>query len=183
LWKELLVRARFIGEVGLDAGPSFYPSFTLQKQVFAEQLRACSVAGDKVLTVHSVRAAGTVLDMHEEHLPPNRGRVVLHWFTGNHSDARRAIELGCYFSINAEMLRSARHRATIAKLPLSQLLTETDGPFTLVNGRVSVPRDVAATVQTLAQLRAIGADDLAGAIRANLARLLSGYDTSPGYGG
>jgi TatD DNase family protein len=179
LWKELLVRARFIGEVGLDAGPRFYPSFTLQKQVFAEQLRACAVAGDKVLTVHSVRAAGTVLDMLEEHLPPNRGRVVLHWFTGNYSDARRAIDLGCYFSINAEMLRSARHRATIARLPLRQLLTETDGPFTLVDGRMSVPRDVAATVQTLAQLRAIGADDLAGAIRANLARLLSGYDTSP----
>ena len=176
LWMDLLPSARYIGEVGLDAGPRYYHSFEQQKQVFAEILRACAVAGGKILTVHSVRAARTVLDMLEEHLPQNKGRVVLHWFTGSYSDARRAIELGCYFSINAELLRNERHRATIAKLPLSHILTETDGPFTKVNERTATPSDVAATVQTLAELHTTTADDLAATIRANLATLVSGLE-------
>jgi len=179
LWKELLPLVRYVGEVGLDAGPLYYRSFELQKVVFAEQLRACADAGDKVLTIHSVRAAGTVLEMLEEYLLPSRGRVVLHWFTGSYSDARLAVDLGCYFSINADMLRNERHRVTISKLPLSRLLTETDGPFTSLGGRTAVPRDVATTVQSLAEVFKMGADELAEAIRANLARLLAGLDTCP----
>src|SRR5262249_32207155 len=56
LWDELLPRSRYVGEVGLDAGPRFYRSLGEQKQVFAHILQACSSAGGKVLSVHSVRA-------------------------------------------------------------------------------------------------------------------------------
>ncbi|MGX7877195.1 TatD family hydrolase [Mesorhizobium sp. ORM6] len=49
--------------------------------------------------------------MHEQYLPHDRGTVVLHWFTGSKSEARRAAMLGCYFSVNAEMTRSDRGRA------------------------------------------------------------------------
>jgi TatD DNase family protein len=177
LWKELLPGARYVGEVGLDAAPRYYRSFELQKQVFAEILLACAAAGDKVLSIHSVRAARIVLDMLEKHLPPGRGRVVLHWFTGSASDARRAVDLGCYFSINAEMLRNERHRATVAALPLSQLLTETDGPFTNVNEHMATPRDVAHTVQALAHLRGVEPARLATMICANLAQLLAGISS------
>ncbi len=179
LWKELLPSARYVGEVGLDAGPRFYRSFELQKQIFTEILRACASTGEKILTIHSVRAARIVLDMLEEHLLPSRGRVVLHWFTGSDSDARRAVDLGCYFSVNAQMLRNERHRAMVAKLPLGQLLTETDGPFTKIQERATIPGDVKYAVQDLARLREINADDLAAMIRANLARLLSSYGPDP----
>jgi len=171
LWKELMADARYIGEIGLDAGPRYCHSFELQKRVFTEILRECARVGGKILTVHSVRSAGTVLDLVSQHLSPNRGRVVLHWFTGSQSDARRAVDLGCYFSINAEMLRNDRHRAMISKLPLSQLLTETDGPFTKFGDRTATPSDVAATVKTLAELIRIPATDAAASIRANLARV------------
>ncbi|WP_232916157.1 TatD family hydrolase [Pseudomonas viridiflava] len=42
----------------------------------------------------------------ERCLPPDRGKVVLHWFTVSISEARRALDLGCYFSVNVEMLKS-----------------------------------------------------------------------------
>lgn len=173
LWKDLMAGARYIGEVGLDAGPRYYSSFELQKQVFTQILRDCARVGGKVLTVHSVRSSSTILDLISQHLPLNKGRVVLHWFTGSHSDARRAVDLGCYFSINAEMLRNDRHRAMIAKLPLSHLLTETDGPFTKIGARTATPSDVAVTVRDLAALTGIATDDLAAAILANLSRLVS----------
>jgi TatD DNase family protein len=41
--------------------------------------------------------------MIEQYLPRDRGTVVLHWFTGSKSEARRAATLGCYFSVNAEL--------------------------------------------------------------------------------
>jgi TatD DNase family protein len=69
-----------------------------------------------------------VLEMIERYLPQDRGAVVLHWFTGSKSDARRPATLGCYFSLNAEMTRSDRGRALVTELPIDRILTETDGP-------------------------------------------------------
>ena len=68
--------------------------------------------------------------MVEQYLPQDRGAVVLHWFTGSRAEARRAGALGCYFSVNAEMMRTERGRNLIADLPADRILTETDGPFT-----------------------------------------------------
>lgn len=173
LWEELLPKTRYVGEVGLDAGPRFYRSLDLQKQVFERILQVCANAGGKILTVHSVRAAKTVLDMVESHLPPSRGRVVLHWFTGSKAEAKRALSLGCYFSVNAQMLRNERHRAVVAELPMDHLLTETDGPFTRVDERPATPLDVKSTVEELAHIRGMDSTQVAGNIRANLKRLVS----------
>jgi TatD DNase family protein len=173
LWEEYLAQARFVGEVGLDAGPRFYRSLDKQKAVFERVLRACARHGDKVLTVHSVRAAKTVLDLLEEHLPPSRGRVVLHWFTGSAAEARRAVHLGCYFSINAEMVRSERHRELVATLPLDRLLTETDGPFTKTDGRPTRPRDVGVVVEMLEHAQRLEPGTGAELVEANLNRLLA----------
>ena len=175
IWEEYLPRTRYVGEVGLDAGPQFYQSLDLQKQVFERVLRVCARAGGKILTVHSVRAATSVLDMVERYLPPPRGRVVLHWFTGTKAEARRAVDLGCYFSVNNEMMRNERHRAVVASLPLERLLTETDGPFTQFAGRSMRPPDVVATVEALARARASATTATAAAIRKNLKQLVSEY--------
>lgn len=173
LWEQLLPEATYVGEVGLDAGPRFYRSFDDQKAVFTRVLRACAEAGGKILTVHSVRAVGQVLDHLDQNLPPDRGRVVLHWFTGSKSEARRAVEYGCYFSVNAQMLGLARHREIVASLPMDRLLTETDGPFTQVDGRTSRPSDVAARLPDLAQLRGVATDILQRKLVDNLRALVT----------
>ncbi len=172
LWEELAQSARYIGEVGLDAGPRHYRSFEQQKAVFETVLRTCASLGEKVLTVHSVRATKAVLDGVEAHLPKARGRVVLHWFTGTASEARRALDLGCYFSINAEMIDGGRRSALVAELPFERLLTETDGPFTQVDGRPTEPRDVAICVRRLAGLFRRDEDDVALGLRSNLKALV-----------
>lgn len=153
LWKDLLPEARYVGEVGLDAGPRFFRSLDLQKEVFASILRECAMHRGRILSVHSVRSVKTVLDMIETHLAKDHGKVVLHWYTGTKAEARRAADLGCYFSINGEMLRSDRHRDLVAGLPLERLLTETDGPFTRTERGIVRPRDVEALVGVLAGVR------------------------------
>ena len=172
LWEAHLAETRYIGEVGLDAGPRFYKSFDLQKQVFERVLRCCAKAGNKIITVHSIRSAKAVLDHVEAYLPPNQGKVVLHWFTGSTAEAKRAIEMGCYFSINSSMLDNERHTAMIAAIPLDKLLTETDGPFTKTAERPSKPADVAVVLESLGRLHGMSASTLAATVRSNLRSLL-----------
>jgi len=171
-WERYLSETRYVGEVGLDAGPRFYKSIDAQKRIFRTVLELCAAAGDKVLTVHSIRSASAVLDMIEAHLPHDRGRVVMHWFSGSLTEARRAAALGCYFSINAEMARSERGRALIASLPSERLLTETDGPFTQTQGRPTRPADVHLAVDAIASIRGATPEAIGDTIRANLKALL-----------
>jgi len=175
VWEQYLPQTRYVGEVGLDGGPAHYRSLELQKQVFERILVACERSGGKILSVHSVRTAKVVLDMLEAHLPPTRGRVVLHWFSGSKSEARRAIDLGCYFSVNAEMLRSERLREIVALLPTARLLSETDGPFTQSNGRPSCPADVETVVEMLAVQRCTDPKAIIKTIQDNLRTLLSSF--------
>jgi TatD DNase family protein len=172
LWDQHLSETRYIGEVGLDAGPRFYKSIDLQKQVFQHVLRRCAEVGDKVITVHSIRAAKAVLDHVEAYLPSARGKVVLHWFTGTKNEAMRALDLGCFFSINAAMLENDRHASTVALIPLNRLLTETDGPFTKTGERPSKPSDVSLVVEGLSRLHCMSAIEFGAIIRDNLRTLL-----------
>ena len=171
LFESLLEQARYVGEVGLDAGPRFYASFPEQERVFARILAACAEQGGKILSVHSVRAVSKVLGHLEARLAPDRGRVVLHWFTGTAAEAKRASELGCYFSVNSEMLRSPKHRSLVAKLPQERLLTETDGPFLASGDRGARPPDVADTVSVLAGVLDMSAVAVEALILQNLSNL------------
>lgn len=173
LFEHLLEQARYVGEIGLDAGPRYYKSFAAQERVFERILHICREQGGKVLTVHSVRAVSKVLAHLEKCLPPDRGRAVLHWFTGTPSEARRAVELGCYFSINSEMLRLEKHRGLVATLPLNRLLTETDGPFVQSEGEPIRPRDVSLAVSELAIVKGTTAETMAVSVLNNLKELVS----------
>lgn len=172
IWEAHLSETRYVGEVGLDAGPRFYKSFELQKQIFEQVLRRCARAGDKILTVHSVRAVKAVLDHIETYLRPDQGKVVMHWFTGSKAEARRAIDFGCYFSINAAMLDNDRHSSLIASLPLDRLLTETDGPFTKTGERASKPSDVVFVIDALGKVLGMPATTIAAIVQNNLRHLL-----------
>jgi TatD DNase family protein len=156
----------------LDAGARYFRSLEKQQQVFTHILKKCAEANGKILSVHSVRAAKQVLDLVESHLPRERGKVILHWFTGSNSEARRAVELGCYCSINAAMMRTDRGRKLVSALPPDRLLTETDAPFTRLDNRATTPSDVKATVEELAALRQQTPYVMAQLIASNLRALL-----------
>jgi len=150
LFEKLLPDAKYIGEIGLDAGPHHYKTYPQQRETFEKILRLCNDAGPKILTVHSVRAMPDTLRMIEAHVAGTANKVVLHWFSGTPVEAKKAAQLGCYFSINIAMLNRPNSPALIASIPLTRLLTETDGPFTMAHGRPALPSDVSSTVEALA---------------------------------
>lgn len=170
LFEQYLTEARYIGEVGLDASPQHYGSFDAQLRVFRRVLELCASHPGRILSVHSVRATSKLLDAVEELLPADRGKLVLHWFSGNKAEACRAANLGCYFSINHIMLQG-KQAELIRSLPREQLLTETDGPFTTVNGRPARPADICATLAGLGELLEQPAEELARQLQSNLETL------------
>jgi TatD DNase family protein len=171
LFERLLSQARFVGEIGLDGGPVHYRSLDQQIAVFERILQACADQGNKILSIHSVRAAKKVLHLLEKFLPQDRGTTVLHWFGGTRSELEWAIKIGCYFSINSEMLDNCDRAKLVLLLPLTRILTETDGPFRMEAGRPARPSDVASTVTKLAKVLKMDESSVRQMIAKNVERL------------
>ncbi len=174
LFEHLALRARFIGEIGLDAGKCHYPSFDRQKQFFDRALYVCAREGGKVLSVHSVRCARHVLDAIEKHSVAKSCDVVLHWFSAGKTELDRAINLGCYFSINQKLIDSTNGKLLVNRAPINRLLTETDAPFLKIDGHPVGAGDVSAVVSHMSTLLDIPFHDLCASIADNARRLVNG---------
>lgn len=173
LFEALLSETRYVGEIGLDAGPRHYRSMPAQEAVFRKILNMCAARGDKILSVHSVRTASRVLDYIDECLPRGSGKVVMHWFSGSVAEAHRAVQAGCYFSVNQAMLEKSHGRSIAAQLPIDRILTETDGPFVDVGGRPIAPGELSPTIETLAAIHKLTIPDMAKGVIRNWVELVS----------
>lgn len=173
LWEKKLAETRYVGEVGLDFSPTHQASSFDQRKVFRRMLECCAEQGGKILSIHSVRAASDVLELLETHLSLESNKVVLHWFTGNVQEAKRAVELGCFFSVNVNMTRTQKGHAVLKTLPFDRLLTETDGPFTSIGGRPARPVDVGEAVCGLAQVLRRKEEEVQSRVWQNLKGLLT----------
>jgi TatD DNase family protein len=139
---------RYIGEVGLDYVTEDDAERQLQRDTFAAILRHAASAADKVISVHSRRAADDVIDMVGEGFP---GTVILHWFSGSDKALKRALDR-VWFSVNTAMIRSRRGKALIRQMDPARILTETDGPFVTDRaGTPACPRDVRYVIEFLAR--------------------------------
>jgi TatD DNase family protein len=176
LLMQCMNETRLVGEVGLDGSPQHKDHFGRQREVFGRVLRTAQALGGRVLTVHSRRAANDVIEMIGKYTTPDRALPILHWFSGPPGAAARAVESGCYFSINTAMLDSERGQALIRKLPAERLLTETDSPFTRVGGRNSAPWDVKLAADRLASLLGITGEQVNDVLRRNASRVLAFAD-------
>jgi TatD DNase family protein len=169
LFDALLSRTRYVGEIGLDGAPEFRKCWQDQVDVFQHILGKCSEAGGRILSIHSRRASGAVLDLLEEN--PHAGTPILHWFSGGARDLDRAIRQGCWFSIGPVMLATENGRALACRMPPERVLTESDGPFAQINGKAAMPWDVEAAVNALALLWSTTAEEACRRLQSNLRAL------------
>lgn len=160
LLEEYMQESRLIGEIGLDGSPQHRKSWDNQMTVFVRALTTAQRLGGRVVSIHSRRAANEVVKCLEEHVTRDRVLPILHWFSGSMSAARKALELGCYFSVNHRMLEQDAGVALARALPEERLLTETDGPFTSSGDRRSEPLDVVATAGRLGMIRRVPTEQM-----------------------
>lgn len=142
-----LGETRFIGEVGLDGSSAFRSTWMQQMKVFEHILHACNEAGNKVMSIHSRRAATVVLDLLDKF--DSIRFPILHWFSGSYAELRRAINRGCWFSVGPAMLNGAKGQALVAAMPRDRVLLETDGPFAQLRRIALQPWDVGLASQLL----------------------------------
>ena len=171
LFDALLPETRYVGEVGLDGSPECKPHWREQISVFEHVLAASAQAGGRILSIHSRRTATEVLDALARH--PDAGVPVLHWFSGTKTELRRAVEMGCWFSVGPAMTAGKRGRDLLAAMPQDRVLTETDGPFATIKGQPLCPGEVTSALDALAACWGVTHDEAAAAVVAAFRRLVS----------
>lgn len=144
---RMLPDAAWIGEVGLDFSPG------TDRSEKARQMRAFTavlehrLTRSKPMTVHSRGAAKETVKLLTQAGQP----ALLHWYSGDLATAEAALTAGLWFSINPSMVRSAKGRSLLTRLPPERVLCETDGPYCTVGGRPAHPADVPAVARSLAE--------------------------------
>ncbi len=129
LFKALFEKCNYIGEVGLDFSKGYLQTKETQIAVFSEIVKLCEDYGEKVVSIHSLKATGTVVEILQKYKTQKNNKYIFHWYTGSIPQLERAIKLGCYFSINPNMLKTKLGIEVIKTIPINRMLLETDIPF------------------------------------------------------
>lgn len=154
LFLRLVRNSRYIGEIGLDFNSGYIASKEQQLSNFRKIAKACADEGNKVLSIHSVKAAGAVIDELENAGTFRNNMCIFHWFTGTAVERGRAIEAGAWFSINSRMLKTKSGQETIKAIPADRLLLETDAPFTKkFSGAIDLTKELQTIVKGLEEMR------------------------------
>ena len=172
--RELLIscvcQAELIGEVGLDGSVQHRHTREQQESILGAVLSESERCGGKILSVHSRNAAGRVLHHIEQHC---RASVpVLHWFSGTIEETRRAVAMGCWFSVGPAMLRGAKGRRILDELPIDRVLPETDGPFAMNGSSPYMPWEAITIASTVAATWNISEEEVRQQFLDNLSHLL-----------
>jgi TatD DNase family protein len=160
-----------VGEAGLD-----YFVDTLdrvrQQHYFEEQL-ALARQFELPVILHARRAVDAVISGIRRCKPPGG---VIHSYAGSVEQAGQLEKLGFKLGFGGPLTypRARRLRELVTRLPLSQLLIETDAPDQPLSGRQGQRNEPALLVevlQTLAQLRTMPPAEMAQALNANAVAL------------
>lgn len=96
------------GEIGLDGSAQFKPVFGLQCNIFGQILVLTAKANNKILTIHSRNAAAETIELLTKHISKTKCKIILHWYSGDLINLKKALEIGCHFSINHKMVGTAK---------------------------------------------------------------------------
>jgi TatD DNase family protein len=154
-----------IGEIGLDS--NHMSSWHDQLRVFDEMLH-CAERIRLPVIVHSRGAAEKVIDK----LPSyNLVRVLLHFFTGPADALSKALENGYYVSEGPAAVYSEGIREVVRKVPITNLLTETDGPVRFYKspfkGKRTTPAFIPEVVRAIAKIKETSEQSVAEKIAGN----------------
>lgn len=164
-FSELMKHTAFVSEIGLD-GESRVPMSTQQATLGA--ILEVLQRSPRITSIHSYEAAEEVLESLETQ--PIKG-AVLHWWLGDPAQTRRAVNLGCFFSINAS---SVRRTDLLDIIPLDRVLTETDHPFGDRQGNGHArPGGVDTVEQVFARRTGLSPEDVRSLVWGNLRRLVA----------
>jgi len=142
-----------VGEIGLDSSYSGSGEPTeAQLQVFHKMLSAAEKTSLPVI-IHSRGTTSQIVSL----LPSYKiEKVLLHWFSQPHSLITQIVDRGYYITGGPPAVFSNGIREVIRRIPLTNLMTETDGPVRFrgpFKGKLTTPSFIPTVVETIAQLK------------------------------
>jgi TatD DNase family protein len=87
--------------------------------------------------------------------------VIFHCFSGKKETAVEAVDYGYYISFATNALFSKKHKQNIKKVPLENMLTETDSPYlSPVKGQPNQPANIRKTIERIERTKNIEFDEI-----------------------
>jgi TatD DNase family protein len=157
------------GEIGLDYHYDHSPRET-QKQVFTRQMELAA-AVKLPIVIHCRPSDGSdnawedCLGLMREHWAAKGLGGILHCFTGNWPQAKRALDMGFMISFagNVTFPKAQQIRDAALEVPLERMLIETDSPYLAPvphRGKRNEPAFVKETARKMGELRGLSAEEV-----------------------
>ena len=148
-----------IGEIGLDFSID-RPQEEIRKQhkVF-DELLTLATEYDMPIILHVRDAEKHALDIVKKYTEiPD---VVFHCFSGSKETALEAVDYGYYLSFATNALFSKKHKKNIKKVPLENMLTETDSPYlSPVRDENNRPMNIKKTIERIERTKNIEFEEI-----------------------
>jgi TatD DNase family protein len=159
-----------VGEIGLDfryAGSEELRD--LQLQVFHEMLRTAEKLSLPVI-IHSRETAHEIMSLLQSY---NLKKVLLHWLSSKFVGLLpQIVDRGYYITEGPPAVYSSGIREIVRRVPLANLLTETDGPVRFggpFKGKITKPSFIPLVVEAIAQIKGMKENEVADQIVKNFA--------------
>jgi TatD DNase family protein len=157
------------GEMGLDYYYD-HSSHDIQKQVFSRQMELAAAAKLPIV-IHCRPSEGSdkawedCLGMIKEEWARHALGGILHCFTGNWAQAKRALDMGFLISFagNLTFPKAQQIRDAALEVPLDRILIETDSPYLAPvphRGKRNEPAFVKETARRLGELRGLSMEEI-----------------------
>jgi TatD DNase family protein len=157
-----------IGEIGLDF--KYMNIWDRQLKVFDSMLHLAERLELPVI-IHSRGTTAQIVDM----LPSySVKKVLLHWFSNPISALTKVVDHGFYISEGAPVVFSNGIRDVVKRVPMENLLTETDGPVRFFRppfqGKRTTSAFIPTIVKAIAEVRKMDPESVAEHVRENFER-------------
>ena len=154
-----------IGEIGLDY--KYETIWEKQMMVFDKMLHLAESLELPVI-IHSRGTTDKIVEM----LPSYKlKRVLLHWFSHPMSALAKAVDNGYFITEGPPVTYSNGIREVVEKTPITNLLTETDGPVTYwkqpYNGQLTKPSYIRNVINAVAEIKKMKTEEVADQIIKN----------------
>ena len=144
---NLLNETNYVGEIGLDFTRQDYISCNKQCMHFEKIVRECAEK-NKLMSVHIRRAEKEAISILKEYRPR---RCIIHWFNGNAEQLQQLLDIGCYFSLNSNMVTNEKGKEKLRLIPKTRVLIESDGPFTKIDRKRYIFNNLIKIYELVAQ--------------------------------
>jgi TatD DNase family protein len=154
-----------IGEIGLDC--TYETVWENQLFVFHKMLHLAEQLNLPVV-IHSRGTTDKIVDILQSYTVK---RVLLHWFSHTIETLNKAMNLGYYITEGPPIVYSNGIREVVKHTPITNLLTETDGPVLYrkkpFNGQLTKPSYVESVLGAIAEIKNMPICDVAEQVAQN----------------